>query len=95
MRSLLPRIAAGTTGLLAGLAAQRIILHGWVSTIPWIIAAVLAALWWVAEQRAARYRSSLVALTQYCAQDQAENYFVDVVPDEILAEAFPKEAGRG
>ena len=51
MRSVLPRVAAGTTGLLAGLAVQRILLHGWADATPWIIAAVVALLWWVAERR--------------------------------------------
>lgn len=51
MRSLLPRVAAGTTGLLAALAVQQVVLHGWADATPWIIAAILAAFWWSAERR--------------------------------------------
>lgn len=94
MRSLLPPAAGITAGLLGSLSIQQAVINGWAA-LPWAVAAALATLWWVAEQRAARYRSSLVTLTQYCAQDQAEHYFVDVVPDEILVEVFPASPKEG
>lgn len=52
MRSLLPRVAAGSTALLVGLAIQRTLIHGWADATMWIIAAALSYCWWSAERRA-------------------------------------------
>lgn len=103
----IPRVAAGFTGAMAGLAVNAALDARWGYALAWFFATLCAANWWVTARRLLgareerdRQQAAFVALVEKVAIDQSRDYYERIVPVGILAAAdlpayvYPDDAER-